>query len=103
MLPPQPTLQAHTNWPQALPPLTTAHTPLQDGHMRALLLRFHIDPRACVPAGALDGLSLEIAAEIAAVLSAGGPRATIGDGTARATAELRRLADEFDVGEVEGP
>ena len=94
--------------PEVLNALLQEH----DGQMRALLLRFQIDPRACLPAGALDARSLEIAAEIAAVLNANGPHPPTADacaddgsggGTARATSELRRIADEFDAPAVEVP
>ena len=83
--------------PEVLNALLQEH----DGQVRALLLRFQIDPRACMPAGALDAHSL--AAEIAAVLNANGPHASVGDvdgaGTARTTVELRRLAGQFDTDE----
>ena len=53
-----------------------------------------------MPAGALDARSLEIAAEIAAVLNANGPPTPAGDdGTARTTVELRRLAGQIDADE----
>ena len=85
--------------PEVLNALLQEH----DGQVRSLLLRFQIDPRACMPAGALDARSLEIAAEIAAVLNANGPHASVGDvdgaGTARTTVELRRLAGQFDTDE----
>lgn len=84
---------------QAEPQLLNALIQEHDGQMRALLLRFQIDPRVCVPAGALDERSLEIAAQIAAVLNAGSLPAPVDDGTARATVELRRLANQIDMDE----